>query len=84
MKMIYGKENPIKNFVGKLIPSEELKVRIARFIVRANSSSKRETLELNRNHLPSEIIESYSEMGDSLIRLWPDLRTSIEKWNLLG
>ena len=82
MKMIYDKENPIKKFVGKLIPSDELKIRIARFIVRANSSSVRETLELNLNLLPSEIIQSYSEMSDSLIRLWPDLRKGIEKWNL--
>ena len=62
--------------------SDELKIRIARFIVRANSSSVRETLELNLNLLPSEIIQSYSEMSDSLIRLWPDLRKGIEKWNL--
>ncbi len=82
MKMIYGKENPIKKIAGKLIPTEELKVRIARFIVRVNSSSERETLELNHNLLPSELIERYSEMGASLVRLWPDLKTSIEKWNL--
>ncbi len=84
MRLIYEQDNPLRKIVGRIIPGEELKARIARSIVRANSSSERETLELNHNLLPSELIESYSEMGDSLVRLWPELRASIEKWNLSG
>ena len=82
MKMIYSEDNPIRKIVGRLIPGEELKARAARFFVRANSSSKRENLNLNPHLLPEPLIESYSEMTESLVSYWPHLAEISVKWTL--